>query len=696
MGKYQYPCLKQIDIFGIPPLFTIRGRPTFQTHIGSIITIICVTTILIYLIYLLTQMLCHKNPTFYSSIHYEEIPPEVKLSNNNFSFAFSLENFDYKNFIDNNVYNIKAFQTKLILQNDGSYKYQNTNLNIEKCNKITISYNYDKLPYDNLFCINDDIYLQGDYKTPIWNYVTFNFYKCENSTENNFSCKSENEINNLIKGGFIGMYISDYSFQPNNFDKPFKIFIKNLHRPFSIKYYKDIILYFKMVEIETDIGYFFEEKKKIVIPGFDYIQDDSKYEYENPNNFLSLNIKFSLKKEIHKRSYLKLQNIFSNVGGTMKLILLFGEYSVYFIRITLYKNYILEFFNLDESEIKLNEVRKIYKLNNKQKNKTMSRILNFKKYNPNYQNSSINNINNEGIKLRYNQNFLLNQTNLKNNNDKTIISSKTQKNLNENSENNNNNIKRLNSTKSAFDRIYIDNNKKEYEIKINEVSNIEDEKSKIKELNQDSFSKKQPSKEKYLSYQNYIQNNFFKDKALSKDSKYQVPTVVYFRNYFITKPKFNKPNRLTPSSKVKKVNSKTNNIIIPKYKLRIIKVPGFCSDFVCKKNSIRTIQQVHQNYKEIQFLLDIVHYLKSENEMNIIEKYLFTKEQRRILSHTYSFQADFALEKRGYDYMIKHKKNKLDEKSDRKLLPNNKKTLNENNNNNDNDDNNNNNNNNNY
>jgi hypothetical protein len=322
----------------------------------------------------------------------------------------------------------------------------------------------------------------------------------------------------------------------------------------------------------------------------------------------------------------------------------------------------------------------------------MSRILNFKKYNPNYQNSSINNINNEGIKLRYNQNFLLNQTNLKTNNDKTIISSKTQKNLNENSENNNNNIKRLNSTKSAFDRIYIDNNKKEYEIKINEVSNIEDEKSKIKELNQDSFSKKQSSKEKYLSYQNYIQNNFFKDKALSKDSKYQVPTVVYFRNYFITKPKFNKPNRLTPSSKVNKVNSKTNNIIIPKYKLRIIKVPGFCSDFVCKKNSIRTIQQVHQNYKEIQFLLDIVHYLKSENEMNIIEKYLFTKEQRRILSHTYSFQADFALEKRGYDYMIKHKKNKLDEKSDRKLLPNNKKTLNENNNNNNNDDNNNNNN----
>ena len=48
----------------------------------------------------------------------------------------------------------------------------------------------------------------------------------------------------------------------------------------------------------------------------------------------------------------------------LKIILLVGDYTVYLIRITLYKNYILEFFNLDESEIRLKEVRKIYKLKN--------------------------------------------------------------------------------------------------------------------------------------------------------------------------------------------------------------------------------------------------------------------------------------------------------------------------------------------
>ena len=112
--------------------------------------------------------------------------------------------------------------------------------------------------------------------------------------------------------------------------------------------------------------------------------------------------------------------------------------------------------------------------------------------------------------------------------------------------------------------------------------------------------------------------------------------------------------------KIPKKNKK--KILIPKTKLRVIKIPGFCSDFVCKKNILYTIKQVHENYKEIQFVLDIVHYLKSQNELNIIEKYLFNEDQRKALSYTYTFETDFGLERKGYEYMIKHKKNKFDEK----------------------------------
>ena len=102
------------------------------------------------------------------------------------------------------------------------------------------------------------------------------------------------------------------------------------------------------------------------------------------------------------------------------------------------------------------------------------------------------------------------------------------------------------------------------------------------------------------------------------------------------------------------------SISIPKTKVRIIKIPSFWKDFLCKKKTCVTIKKVNNNYKEIQFLLDIVHYLKSENTLNIIIKYFFSEEQRKALSYTYTFETDFELEKIGYEYMIKHKKNLIE------------------------------------
>ena len=62
MGKYDYSFFNQIDIFGIPPLFTIRGRSTFQTNIGSFFTIICIMIIIFYISYFLDQMINNKSP----------------------------------------------------------------------------------------------------------------------------------------------------------------------------------------------------------------------------------------------------------------------------------------------------------------------------------------------------------------------------------------------------------------------------------------------------------------------------------------------------------------------------------------------------------------------------------------------------------------------------------------------------------
>ena len=618
MVKYKIPYFKSIDIFGILPLFTIRGKSTFQTNIGSLLTIICIIIIIIYIYIFLDQMINHKSPNLNSTIYYDEIPPEVNLTKNNFTFVFSLQTKDYTNYIDESIYTVNAIQTKIKFNENGSYNYEEEILKIIKCNEYEfkiIPDKFKKLPLNNLYCLNNNINLKGDFMKDNWNYIRFNFTKCVNSSNNNNKCKSENEINELLNGGYLGIFIPDYTYEPNIYNKPYNTYVKKLYKSFSIKYFEDIFIYFKLVEIITDSGYFFEVKNSINFTTYDYLQNE--IDFRDSNHFLSLTIRLSSKREMYKRSYIKITTIFSNVGGMLKIILLIGEYSVYFIRMILYKNYILEFFNLDESAIRLKKVRKIFNLPEFKIMKS-----NIDKYFNNASNISYlnNNIEEDSSEIKSNnnntdENFIFN---------KLIGSIKSMKVLK-----NRNNILRKNNN---F---------------ILQKDNLKNNRRKSKETVVLLYQGKRNSIKSFLNNNTKNYNKTIQINKLNELSNNNIENQI--------NKTFNDIRTLNVKNKKK--------IIIPKIQLRYIKVPGFCSDFICKKNTYQILKQIFQNYKEIQFLLDIVHYLKLANELNIIGKYLFTDEQRKILSYTYTFEADYSLEKQGYDYMIKHEINKLDEES---------------------------------
>ena len=380
MDSKIFSLFKYIDMFGIPPLFTIRGHQTFQTTMGSILTIFCVSIMIIYASFFFKQMIYHSNPTIITSIYNDEIPKVIKLTNKNFSFAFGLQNKEYTNYIDESIYVVKGVQSKVFLKKNGSSEIYQKPIKIIKCNEYKfdiIPEYFGNLPLDNLYCLNDEFYeLEGEYKREIYSYIKLNFSRCENSTENNFSCKPLEVINDYLTGGFIGIFMIDYSLVPRDFKNPYLAYGKNLYNSFSNKFFVDLFLYLKNIEIVTDEGYFFNKKKKLIFGAYDYLH--TNIDHRIADHFLSLTLRLSSKREIHERSYIKLQTIFSNFGGMLKIILLFGEYSIYFIRMTLYKNYILEFFNLDESEIRLKKIRKKYNLpgNLNLKNHTMFSNMN--------------------------------------------------------------------------------------------------------------------------------------------------------------------------------------------------------------------------------------------------------------------------------------------------------------------------------
>ena len=610
-------------MFGIPPLFTIRGHQTFQTSIGSILTILCFLIMIIYVSYFFKQMIYHTNPSILSSIYNDEIPKFINLTKKNFSFAFGLQNKEYTNYIDESVYIVKGVQTKVYLRKNGSSEIYQTPIKIIKCNEYNfniIPEYFEKLPLNDLYCLNDEFYeIEGEYKREIYSYIKLNFSKCENSTENNFYCKPLEVIDEYLYGGFIGIFMIDYSLVPRDYNNPFISYGKNLYNSFSGKFFVDLFLYLKNIEIITDQGYFFTEKKKLNFAAYDYLH--TNIDHRISDHFLSLTIRVSSKREIHERSYIKIQSIFSNIGGMLKIILLFGEYSIYFIKMTLYKNYILEFFNLDESEIRLKEVREKYSSIRKHLS-TQSKIN------------------------------ILTLSNLSNNNSFVLNNN----NINNSKNNNNNNIHNSN--------IIVPNNMlNQSQCKYNSL--IHQSKMQLQINNKNSPLS--PSKNSLK-----INNIFYTPrKSVNQVNNFFLrPPTVFENNEIKRSTKTSQFNIINNETReIKKKNSLfVNNtsikmlqsISIPKTKVRIIKIPSFWKDFLCKKKTCVTIKKVNNNYKEIQFLLDIVHYLKSENTLNIIIKYFFSEEQRKALSYTYTFETDFELEKIGYEYMIKHKKNLIE------------------------------------
>ena len=623
MGSKLFSIFKYLDMFGIPPLFTIRGHQTFQTSIGSILTILCFLIMIIYVSYFFKQMIYHTNPSILSSIYNDEIPKFINLTKKNFSFAFGLQNKEYTNYIDESVYIVKGVQTKVYLRKNGSSEIYQTPIKIIKCNEYNfniIPEYFEKLPLNDLYCLNDEFYeIEGEYKREIYSYIKLNFSKCENSTENNFYCKPLEVIDEYLYGGFIGIFMIDYSLVPRDYNNPFISYGKNLYNSFSGKFFVDLFLYLKNIEIITDQGYFFTEKKKLNFAAYDYLH--TNIDHRIADHFLSLTLRVSSKREVHERAYIKIQSIFSNIGGMLKLILLFGEYSIYFIKMTLYKNYILEFFNLDESEIRLKEVREKYSSIRKHLS-TQSKIN------------------------------ILTLSNLSNNNSFVLNNN----NINNSKNNNNNNIHNSN--------IIVPNNMlNQSQCKYNSLIHQSKMQLQINNKNSPLSPSKNSLKINNIFYTprksvNQVNNFFLRPPTVFENNEIKRSTKTSQFNIINNEPReIKKKNSLfVNNTSIKMLQS----ISIPKTKVRIIKIPSFWKDFLCKKKTCVTIKKVNNNYKEIQFLLDIVHYLKSENTLNIIIKYFFSEEQRKALSYTYTFETDFELEKIGYEYMIKHKKNLIE------------------------------------
>ena len=581
-----------LDFFGIPPVLNINGKKYFNTFCGTCISIFIILIAFFFIIFYLLIILRHTQPNILTTIYNDENPKLINLKPDNFVITFSLQNIEYENYIDESIYTINATKSIVYLDDRGINNAKETEISVIKCSdyKFQIIPQYFKsLPLKNLYCINEtDIRLQGQFKQNVWEYVNVRFSKCINSTSNNFSCKSETEINNALKGGFIGIFLTDFNILPNNYSYPYHIYGKNIYNTFSINYHLSYWIFLKSIELKTDSGLIFSSIKSMKFFALEDTKPD--IDYREGNIFLTMVFRNSPKREVFERTYLKIQNVAATISGMINLSLIIGEILVYIIRLTLYRFYFIQFFNPD------------------------NKIFNYKR------------------------------------NDKNIISSK------------NRNSFILKKTKLLKDN-YLE--KFNSVIKSPNISNI-DKLNKVKNISQENVNKKKNS---YVITEKKNNTSIllssFNNKTIKQISNIKLKNL-------INKKYHSKNNFLDISNEFKKIykedidsskgiimeeefSKKSDNILksktssVSKIELSQVKSLKFCLKLICQKNCVNNIINIHKKYKIINYVFDLIYFVKIINDLNVIKQILFNFEQRIYFADNYLFDSDFICEKIGYE-----------------------------------------------
>jgi len=346
-------CFLNLDIYGIIPSFTIHGHKRFRTVIGSILSLLTYIIIILFFGIYMRGVIKHLSPKLVTTIYNDFDPKPINITKDNFLITLSLQTIDYANYINESIYYINATLSSVTLENDGNYQEIITPLKLIKCSEYNFHFlnNYWKnLPLENLYCLDvDNVELRGDFKTEKWNVLYLKFSKCINTTENNNGCLSNEIIDNYLKGGYLGIFMSDVIIEPNNFQNPSQLYGKNIFTTFTYKEYSDFWIYLKHEQVVTDLGYFFENKNTKYFFGIDQVNYLSDYR-EDKNIFLSVGIRKSLKREVYERSYVKLQEAAANACGIIKVAMVCGEIIAYFFQKILYNNFIIQFVNFNKSQ----------------------------------------------------------------------------------------------------------------------------------------------------------------------------------------------------------------------------------------------------------------------------------------------------------------------------------------------------------
>ena len=369
------------DIYSNRISFFSNNRERIGSYFGLILTIIYFIVFIILIVIYSLDAVKRTDIRVYDSTSFSSQTPFINIDSSLINFAFGLEDRISSNrFIDPSIYYPEILYLERIKLPGGEFQTQKrVTLKYERCSKERFGKNYKDLlvenELNNSYCLSDfNLTLAGGYKYDIMNYIRIKIIPCVNSTQNNYTCKTKDEIDYYINGGYLSILFMDIGLNPSNFSYPIVHTLQDLYTTVDKKIFRDFILNFQIDEIETDTGLIsekiYKEKYLHFLSNEQSFYFRSDEEYYSGKQICAIQIRLSHLIHIQRRSYKKLQESFSIIGGYMQLLsTVFTLISLVISKLNLELKIMNElfFFNIKENKMtmKIRDIKDFTAIKNK-------------------------------------------------------------------------------------------------------------------------------------------------------------------------------------------------------------------------------------------------------------------------------------------------------------------------------------------
>ena len=320
------------DMYSKRTSFFYKNHEKIGSYFGFFLTLVYIITSVILFVNQIIIIINRNELKVYETTMYAKEMPTIDITSDNFYFAFGLEDPSSSNrIIDDSIYYPRIVYVDKVKINDELVTVYQKDLEYEKCNVENFGENFQNLfsrdELNNSYCLkkfNESLTIAGGYKYERMSFIRLRIYPCVNTTENNYSCKPQEIIDYYMSSGYFSIIFKDFGLNPTNYSFPVLPTLQDLYTTIDKRLYKNYILNFRVTEVQTDTGLFMEHidiskylmfKKELQTFTF---RDEE--EYYSGKSVILVQIKLDDTLVVQKRSYTKIADIFSRIGGYMQLM----------------------------------------------------------------------------------------------------------------------------------------------------------------------------------------------------------------------------------------------------------------------------------------------------------------------------------------------------------------------------------------